>query len=349
MAAPQGAASASVIDVDRYPACARACVHLQPRVCAGLRVSIIDEAFGQDIEGIMTTNGEGPRKVLKRLGGQLQTNEEREAWRKKSRVAAILGSCPRSRPSVKSGCGSWLEYVVTVHGADATEDMAFPPKMNDLLGWSLLFRCPATFCNYLSYVRKMCQLRDVPGPPTDDARLKAAILAISKRGEFTPRRKFFVDREKVANIVGLAERHLADMDFAMLALFTYAFLLRLPSEVRVLSRGANPPIRIHCVYARPSAPAGWHPMLQKQPENRPSSGKKISVCASGCCAARIYPMVAAPFAASVAAAKNRARSAGCVLYTRSGPTSRASRPGPGRGQFSPETRPTPNFAQSLER
>jgi hypothetical protein len=71
------------------------------------------------------------------LGGSV---EERARWRKKARVAAVTGSCPRSLASLDSGVKHWLKYISVVHGATKVSSVAFPPRMDDVLGWSHTFR-----------------------------------------------------------------------------------------------------------------------------------------------------------------------------------------------------------------
>ena len=34
----------------------------------------------------------------------------------------------------------------------------WPPPLNALLAWSVLFRCKGTLCNYLGYVRTGCMI-----------------------------------------------------------------------------------------------------------------------------------------------------------------------------------------------
>eukprot|EP00973_Karenia_brevis_P002444 329901-Karenia_brevis.AAC.1 len=40
--------------------------------------------------------------------------------------------------------------------------MIFPPSLRALLAWSTMFRCAATFQNYVGYVRTACLLAGVP-------------------------------------------------------------------------------------------------------------------------------------------------------------------------------------------
>jgi len=169
-------------------------VVLEGQCVSSVPVSFVDAAFPLADTKVLAVKGLGPKQALRELSQNLKSDEDRSAWREKGRVAAILGSCPHSHASVKSGCKSWVQYVYTAYGEQATKEHAFPPKLCDLLGWSNTFRCAGTFCNYLSYVRKMCQIMDVESPKPDDQSLRSAILAVHKRDQFTPRQKMFVSR-----------------------------------------------------------------------------------------------------------------------------------------------------------
>ena len=112
--------------------------------------------------GVAATNaldvkGIKPAGALRRLRSQLASSDDRVAWRKKARVAAIMGSFPKSEASYKSGAWQharpharkhlcmhckgvrhWMDYSAIVHGS---EDAGFPPQLADILGWSNTFQC----------------------------------------------------------------------------------------------------------------------------------------------------------------------------------------------------------------
>ena len=95
-----------------------------------------------------------PSEALKRLRDAVDAIGQ-ENWTKRARQAAILGNCPKSLRSMRSGARvlvpwfmvhapfallgltHWLKYVEIVKGKDA---MPFPVCMDDVLGWSLTFR-----------------------------------------------------------------------------------------------------------------------------------------------------------------------------------------------------------------
>ena len=91
---------------------------------------------------ILDISGAKPLAALALLKAQLPTDAAglRE-WRGKARVAAVMGSCPKSLGSFKSGLRHWTEYIVITHGSLAAERVAFPPRLEDVLAWSNTFRC----------------------------------------------------------------------------------------------------------------------------------------------------------------------------------------------------------------
>ena len=91
----------------------------------------------------------GPRNALKELKRQLAASDPdaRAAWRKKARVAAVMGSCPDSLESFKAGIRHWIQYIEITYGLAGGEyglarvhGAMFPPQMEDILGWSNTFR-----------------------------------------------------------------------------------------------------------------------------------------------------------------------------------------------------------------
>ena len=157
-------------------------------------------------------------------------------WQRRAEISAVLSSCPDSCASLKSGVMCWMKYMMTVHGPLVKVGQAFPPPVGDILGWSHFFACAGTFGNYLSSLRKACQVLGVDSPPPSDQCIRAAMLGVLKRGKHVPREKMFVCRDIVATIVMRARQGLTDVNFAMLVLFAYTFLLRTPSEVWSLAQ-----------------------------------------------------------------------------------------------------------------
>ena len=94
-------------------------------------------------------------------------------------------------------------------------------------------RCVDTFHNYLGHLRSACHALNIEAPPTGHAAVKRASISIIKRGQFEARPKMFIDRVMVSNMMKAVRRELEDLLYAMPWLFSYSFLLRLPSEVSV--------------------------------------------------------------------------------------------------------------------
>ena len=93
---------------------------------------------------------------------------DRQLWAIRAGNAAILGSCARSMPSVKTGISKWKRFATQFLGLPHP----YPAPLYGLLAWSRTFRCTAwfqvvfplcafllfvsnadTFGNYLSYAR----------------------------------------------------------------------------------------------------------------------------------------------------------------------------------------------------
>jgi len=135
--------------------------------------SCLADAFVKQPTTVLNVKGTTPLGALRMLKRDLQDDPSaRDAWRGKAKVAAILGSFPRSTESFKSGklklglvCVTigarlpsiigaglrhWLEYIEVVYGAALAEVKAFPPSTDDILGWSNTFRSPLLILCYPS-------------------------------------------------------------------------------------------------------------------------------------------------------------------------------------------------------
>ena len=132
-------------------------------VCQVAQPSIVEHvvALTNDLPTQVTNfAGAGPCGALQELKRSMPTDPvAREAWRKKARIAAVMGSCPDSQDSFKSGVRHWikvrsfactdkcpfvlhwnLQYIHITHGTETGDDMAYPPQLEDILGWSNTFR-----------------------------------------------------------------------------------------------------------------------------------------------------------------------------------------------------------------
>ena len=112
-----------------------------------------------------------PLEALMLLKENLPDDPEgKAAWRSSARVAAVLGSCPRTLKSFMSGkhvvpvfvrvhaCSDpglrhWITFIEVTHGAACADSVAFPPRMDDVLAWSNTFRSInlAPLCFFMFY------------------------------------------------------------------------------------------------------------------------------------------------------------------------------------------------------
>ena len=165
----------------------------------------------------------GPAKAARSL---LLQGEDVEVWLEKARVAAIAGSCPRSHKELKSSVRAYCIFATKV------KRLALPPTVELLLAWSNLFRCKATFQNYVSHVRTACQLVGCNIDQTYDSVLRKAMRAIDKRRGYVPRPPMWIGMDLVKRLVvcGSSSSSPKTVAITMAFLTTYVFMLRMPSE-----------------------------------------------------------------------------------------------------------------------
>ena len=204
-------------------------------------------------QSVIDINGLTPRESLAKLGQVVPSGDiERRLWIKNAKVAAIIGSCPKTRQSFRSGdafvscspcschdscmtgISNWIKFVEHLAG---DRDLAFPPCLDHVIVWSHTFRCVGTFANYLGYLRSACLALDIAAPPADSLAIRRAKGAIVKRMLWTPRPRMFIQREMMRNMVLAVDRQLESHKFAMLWLVAYWFLLRVPSEALPMQKG----------------------------------------------------------------------------------------------------------------
>ena len=130
---------------------------------------------------VRTVTSVGPQRALQQLQVNVAEPGSRETWIEQARVQALIGSCPRSLPSVLSGMRCWFAFAQRVLKLQGQE---LPPPLQGLLAWSTLFRHEGTFANYLAHVRLACQLVGASTAVFSDAALKRAKVAIAKRQGF---------------------------------------------------------------------------------------------------------------------------------------------------------------------
>lgn len=100
------------------------------------------EAIHDKPTQVLNIKGIKPLKALEMLREDLRGDASRQsAWLADARVAAIMGSCPRSKDSFRSGLKHWLKFVESTRGAEDMGRDAFPPLLSDVLAWSNVFAC----------------------------------------------------------------------------------------------------------------------------------------------------------------------------------------------------------------
>ena len=190
--------------------------------------------------------GGGPMAALKRLEVEKMCGDDKRLWLENARLLSIMGTCRLSMPSVMSGLRCWISFVgkllfqlcIWLHACwfsctdsfKQGEKLYFPPDVQMLQAWAQLFRHEGTFANYLGYVRTGCMLANADCAALDDPAVRRARGSIKKSQQFVPRERMWIRREVVEKLMLWCLTHTSFAKFAKLWLFTYAFLLRLPSE-----------------------------------------------------------------------------------------------------------------------
>ena len=181
----------------------------------------------------------GPRHAIK-LAQEALLDQSPAEWAEKARITALLGSCPRSHKSFISGYRCWMGFAGRVLNLKGSE---LPPTLEGVLAWSVLFRSPGTFQNYVGYLRLACQLARVSTVALDDRAIARATTAIAKRGHFVQRPKQFVKLcllQRMLVACGQEDNPWTIAD-GMLFLTAYVFLLRVPSECLPIVKIDQPP------------------------------------------------------------------------------------------------------------
>ena len=109
----------------------------------------------------------GPRAAIKRTADCLANVDDRVAWVEKARTEAIIGGCLGSIDSVKSGIRCYLAFATDI----LKKERRLPPSVDDLLAWSIMFRCKDTFpttsvTSELGVCLKVCQSLRLATPPS---------------------------------------------------------------------------------------------------------------------------------------------------------------------------------------
>ena len=90
-----------------------------------------DRDVCKDAEGL------GPRAALKKKMQTLFSDEEKRLFVESARLDAILGSCPGSLPSLRSGVRCYISFADAMGHIEGT--MYLPPVLNMILTWPTFF------------------------------------------------------------------------------------------------------------------------------------------------------------------------------------------------------------------
>ena len=184
---------------------------------------------------IIDVSSHGPRMAIKHAHFPKSASARRE-WFASARIAAVLGSCPRSQDSFRSGLRCYMKFAEKAYGC---VEHAFPPTIDDILAWSCFFKCVGTFSNYVGYLRCACCAISVQCPEAGDSAIQRAKVTILKKMVASPRPRMFIQRPLVKRLIATAHESPDAMSFAMLWLAAYVFLLRVPSEALDMMRGGG--------------------------------------------------------------------------------------------------------------
>ena len=168
-----------------------------------------------------------PNAALKILAVRLQDGTNKRKWNAEARVAAVLGSCPHTLRSLKSGLNNYLNYCEVALGS---REAGLPPTVDTLLGWSHTHRCAGTFSNYVGHVASACLAVGIECPPTSHPAVCRAKQAITKRLLFVSAEQRCIQHGMLRCMIRATEKGLETEAFGMLCLLSYLFLLRVPSE-----------------------------------------------------------------------------------------------------------------------
>ena len=164
------------------------------------RREVVHRLVGVKVDMRIAGTASGPQASIERLAGELRSRADSVRLQEQARVKAIVGGCRRSLRSVQSGIRCYFkfaEHILKRQGAK------LPPKVNDILSWSLMFRSSGTFSNYLGYLylRVGCMLEGVPTDVFNDPAAKRAKNAVQKRRRFKPRPKMFIKLPLILRIM----------------------------------------------------------------------------------------------------------------------------------------------------
>ena len=102
----------------------------------------------------------------------------------------------------RSGLRCYLEFIKAVMGENV---VVFPPRLEWLQSWALLFRCKKTFCNYLGYTKIGCLIVNADTGVFKHPGVKRAKESVAKAGRFASREKLWIRRERIEALLKWTE------------------------------------------------------------------------------------------------------------------------------------------------
>ena len=103
---------------------------------------------------------------------------------------------------IRAGIKCYLAFVKAIVGDSVA---AFPPKVEWLQAWALMFRCSGTFSNYLGYAKVGCILVKEETGVFDHPAVKRAKDSVSKSGRFAAREKLWIRGHRIEALLIWAE------------------------------------------------------------------------------------------------------------------------------------------------
>jgi len=181
-------------------------------------------------------SGKGPRAAMVTLAANLQHDgKEAKAWAEHARTEALCGSSQRSLREAGSALRLWGAFATTFLGLRGAA--LLPPPLDGVLAWSRMLANRRTFSNYLGKLVLVCELLRMPTESLKHASVTRAGRTI-KAIATAPLPKRYTRRIVVASLIQTAMAE-DDHAAAWLYCFSYAFLLRVPSEALPAVMGDN--------------------------------------------------------------------------------------------------------------
>ena len=138
---------------------------------------------------------------------------------------------------VRAGIQCYIAFVNAMQGKCVANP--FPPRIEWIQAWAILFRSRGTFSNYLGYVRVGCLVVKADVGVFQHPAVKRAKDSVGKAGRHVVRDKLWIRRHRIEALMRWAEKHPESMRFALLFLMCYVFLLRMPSEALPMIAGGD--------------------------------------------------------------------------------------------------------------